>query len=147
MSKIKEICRQCPLKDKSKAACIKRQCRHANIPKTPPKPEKWPIKEGSVIKSGTASIKVDWLDNEKGHFVARVLSLSRKEKSMQPGHLGSYVSKGRYYRFNLISDDGDNLTWAIPAMGTERFHREGNEGSQFLLWWDKSVGFSFELDS
>jgi hypothetical protein len=144
---MKENCRRCLLKDKSKAACVKRQCQHANIPKTPPKPEKWPIKEGSVIKGGTVSIKVDWLDKDSGHFVARVLSLSGKESSTQHGHFGSYVSKGRYYRFKLISDGGDYFIWGIPDEGTERFHREGHTGAQFLLAWDKSTGFSFDLDS
>jgi len=70
-----------------------------------------------------------------------------KNKSEKHGHFGSYISEGKYYHFHRIKLDEDHGIWEIPSEGTERFHREGSTGAQFLLYWWKEDGFSFELDS
>lgn len=82
---------------------------------------------------------------EDNSFDAYVEKL--KDKKEDCGHFGSYISEGRHYHFHCVSLDEDHGVWTIPDEGTERFHRTGSTGAQFLLYWWKNDGFSFELDS
>jgi len=149
---MKPECEKCPLKDKSKQACIKRQCEHADMP--PPSPtetriSKWPITVCDAIGDDQIGLEVTWFSKVTGDFTAQIARLKDKENS--PGHFGSYVTEGMYYKFVLIDDSSQHkhpsLTWEIPEEGTDRFHRDGSTGAQFLLQWEPDSGFTFDLDS
>lgn len=152
---MKPECQKCALKDKSEKACIKRQCEHApditnQLPPQLPTPSKWPLKKGDTVGNEEARVTVTWIDGALGHFEGRIASL--KDLSQQHGHYGSYVTEGHYYKFEMIRDHTDRkenkeIVWEIPSYGTDRFHREGSTGAQFLLYWSDDQGFSFDLDS
>ena len=148
----KPACKQCPLPDKSEKTCIRRGCEHADLPPfvLPEVPEsKWHISAGNIIGDHQIQLHIIWVNENNGDFKAQVVELN--DPSTEPGHLGSYVTEGRYYGFNRISEIkflvGSSIIWEIPETGTERFHREGSVGAQFLLYWNRDSGFSVELDS
>jgi hypothetical protein len=151
MNKIKPECKKCPLKDKSKESCMKRLCSHADMsPKQPdvivnPHVNKWHLNEGDLIGDSQLKIRIDRVDLDTGHFSAEIITLNDVDNS--PGHFGSYVTNGYFYGFEPIHCDEEEVTWQIPELGTDRYHRTGSTGAQFLLCWFSDVGFSFDLDS
>jgi hypothetical protein len=145
---MKPECERCLLKDKSEKACIKRLCRYSNY--VPPVPveeiikNEWKLSEDEIIGDSNIKIQVTEVNQESGNFTAKVLELDDVCKSH--GHFGSYISVGNYYWFEMIGSK-DDLIWEIPSEGTDRFHREGSTGAQFLLYWFEETGFTFDLDS
>jgi hypothetical protein len=155
---MKKVCEQCPLPNKSKEMCIKRQCHNADMPPPPPPlpvPEsKWHMEEKDIIGDNEIKILItsmfeDRQKNQTGDFYAQIIEL--KDKAKEPGHFGSYVTKGQYYKFTLHEDKEEGyksmILWEIYEESTDRFHREGSTGAQFLLYWFKESGFGFDLDS
>jgi hypothetical protein len=104
--------------------------------------------EGETLRMSDAKLFIKKLNYHDGSFVGLVDSL--KDSSQEYGHFGSYVTEGRYYKFTMISmnmsGSHPEVIWEVPAEGTERFHREGSTGAQFLLYWQNGK-FSFDLDS
>ena len=151
---MKEACTRCPLKDKSNEACCKRQCFYSSYvePKAEEKKSYLPFKTGEIIDAGQFKLLITEIDEIHGDFNAQVRLL--EDVSQEHGHFGSYVEEGKYYYFRLIGESisqipqpFDSLTWEIPEEGTERFHREGHVGAQFILYWDRADGFVADLDS
>lgn len=152
---MKPECEKCLMPDKSKERCIKRQCRHVDMPPVQPPviivPEnKWHFEVGDTIGDSVVKINVTYKDEKRGYFNAQVIYL--KDKNKEHGHFGSYVTEGQYYRFEYIGyqdekDKLEELIWEVKEEGTDRFHREGSTGAQFLLYWYPECGFSFDLDS
>ena len=121
-------------------------CEHSDykppvIDNTPP-PEPY-IRPGKIIKNKEITLEVYRADGDD--FTALVTKL--KDKTDKHGHFGSYVWEGRYYRFHLLHKTDEDATWEVPEEGTERFHREGSTGSQFLLCWEKDIGYVVDLGS
>ena len=147
---MKAICEKCLMKDKSKEACIKRLCGHADLPPPPPLepiPESpWHIEAEDLIEATGIRLLVDRIDDD-GNFVGQIVEIDDADQN--PGHFGSYVSLNQYYQFKIIDkeDPAESLIWEIPDEGTDRFHRDGRTGAQFLLYWFKDTGFSFDIDS
>ena len=149
---MKPICEQCPLKNKSKEACQRRGCKDAEpLPELPPPPpplQFFPMHEGETLKMSDAKLFIKELNHHNGSFVGLVESL--RDGSQKYGHFGSYVTEGRYYKFTVIRMDLNGpypeVIWEVMDEGTERFHREGSTGAQFLLYWQNGK-FSFDLDS
>jgi len=154
----KPACKQCPLPNKSEGTCIRRRCEHADLPPLvlPEAPEsKWHIRAGNIIGDHQIQLHIIWVNENNGNFKAQVVELN--DPSTEPGHLGSYVTEGRYYGFECIdwftsptmdkAANDDPVTWEIPETSTERFHREGSVGAQFLMGWSKENGFTVDLDS
>jgi hypothetical protein len=110
---------------------------------------KWPFQVGDLIGDSQITLRVERLREDTGDFVAQVEKVVDSNKDH--GHFGSYVVESRYYQFRLLHDNltypDPELLWEIPEEGTDRFHVEGSTGAQFLLYWFKSSGFSFDLDS
>jgi len=135
------------MKDKSVKVCQNRLCNHA-VPLPVKKviiPEpRFPIAAGDTIRTSDCELLVYDM-REDGTFDALVVRLD--DASQEHGHYGSYVSQGRYYHFVLLSEEKDQMLWEVPSECTERFHREGHTGAQFLLYWFKDSGFSLDLDS
>jgi hypothetical protein len=153
---MKKVCEQCPMPNKSKEICIKRRCKNADMPPPPPIesiPEsKWHFEEGDIIGDNEIKIEILYIDKYKWeYFDAKVIELKDPDKDC--GHYGSYVSKDMYYRFTLHKNwEGgvppeEELLWEVYEEGTDRFHREGSTGAQFLLYWFDDQGFGFDLDS
>lgn len=72
-----------------------------------------------------------------------VLVLKLKKDS----HFSNYIKKGRYYHLECVESGESCCIWTVGCYATERFHNEGQEGAQFLLYWWKDSGFSIEIDS
>jgi hypothetical protein len=143
---MKPVCEKCPLPIKTKDVCQRRQCQHAEpLPSPPTPPSRFPIGEGSTIDTGDCRLYVEHMRGDTGDFDARVEYL--KDKDQGHGHWGSYVTEGRYYRFTLNHEYPGDILWEVLDQGTERFHREGSTGAQFLLYWSNDGGFSLDLDS
>jgi hypothetical protein len=151
---MKPECEKCLMPNKSKEWCIKRQCAHADMPPPPLIPElpesKWHFDVGDTIGDDHIKINVTYKDEERGFFNAQVVLL--KDKNKEHGHFGSYVTKGQYYCFTYIGYEDEKkqlneLIWEVKEEGTDRFHREGSTGAQFLLYWFPESGFSFDLDT
>ena len=153
---MKPICERCPLTNKSIEACQRRGCKEAEpLPPAPPAPpvpqplQVFPMSEGELLDMSDAKLLIKSLNYYDGSFVGCVKSLD--DSSHEHGHFGSYVTKGRYYKFTMISlnmtGEHASAIWEVSEEGTERFHREGSTGAQFLLYWFKDSGFSFDLDS
>lgn len=145
---MKEICKKCPVKDKSVKACQNRGCSRAvplPVVDVPVVQSRFPIRKGSTIKGSDFEFFVKHFREDTGDFDALVVSL--KDKRKDHGHYGSYVEEGRYYHFKNIQEAKDQMVWEVPSEGTERFHREGSTGAQFLLYWLNDSGFSLDLDT
>ena len=145
---MKEKCVACPMKDKSDKACQNRGCSGAKplpIVPIPVVSSRFPMKRGDTIKGDDFEFLVEYMRDDNGDFDALVVSL--KDKKKQHGHYGSYVEEGRFYHFKMLRDEKDMMLWEVPAECTERFHREGSTGAQFLLFWFDDSGFSLDLDS
>ena len=97
------------------------------------------------ISTRDCRLQILHLYEETGNFDARVDRLD--DKNQEHGHYGSYVTEGRCYRFTLLRESPEEMLWEVMDQGTERFHREGSTGAQFLLYWFKDSGFSLDLDS
>ena len=148
---MKKICESCQMGIKNKAACQARKCIHAEpvkVKKVKLPKYKFPMRQGDQISCHLSfRLEIFRMDEKTGDFVGKLLNLNDADQSC--GHFGSYVKMGRYYKFNLISESKDHswIMWEVPEEGTERFHREGSTGAQFLLSWNKGSGFCFDLDS
>ena len=133
--------------NKAKEMCIKRQCTHADMPPPPVvvTPEsKWHINVGGTIEDDSVEIEVAWINEKTGDFHAQIIRLT----GTLSNRFGNYVTEGQYYHFKRHTDDDpEEILWEIPEEGTDLFHKEGSTGSQFLLYWFKDTGFSFDLDS
>ena len=101
------------------------------------------INEGDVIESDGIIMRVGQV--LKNGFEVEVVSLEDKDTS--PGHFGSYIAEGRHYYFRSCNQSEDMKIWEIPYYSTERYHKSGSVGAQFLLFWFDDSGYSFELDS
>ena len=153
---MKPECERCLMPNKSKEMCIKRMCKFADMPPPPPPepiPEsKWHFEEGDIIGDNQIKIEILYIDKHKwDYFDAKIVELKDPEKN--PGHYGSYISLGLFYRFTLHKNwEGgvpaeQELMWEVYEEGTDRFHRDGKTGAQFLLYWFKGSGFGFDLDT
>ncbi len=141
---MKNICKKCLIRNKTKESCQKRGCIHAPVKEIINlEIEKPIIYPELVIIIPDIQLKICGVYDE--WFVAQVIKL--KDISKSRGHFGSYIKMGRFYRFNLISNDEEDKIWEIPEEGTEKFHRDGETSSQFLLYWNKQSEFSIDLDS
>ena len=145
---MKSECMSCPL-DKSGDKCIRRQCQFSDMPIPAPVviPEsRWHLAVGDTIGDSQVKVCVTWVSEETGDFEGQVVELRDPEKDC--GHYGSYVTLEYYYRFTRHQNPaGVDFLWEILPESTDRFHREGSTGAQFLLYWWPEVGFSFDLDS
>ena len=153
---MKPECERCQMPNKSKDMCIKRQCKFADMPPPPPieipEEDKWHFVEGDIIGDNQIKIEIFYIDKYNWNFFdARIIELKDPDKN--PGHYGSYITKDLYYRFRLHKNwEGgvpaeEELLWEVDEEGTDRFHRTGSTGAQFLLYWFKDSGFGFDLDT